>query len=57
MLRRDFTPETKATVEMLLKTLGPRPFSAPGAASPAAAEASPRPEPESAPIVLAAPPA
>lgn len=40
MLRRDFAPETKAAVQMLLSSLGPRPFSAPGPASPAAIEAA-----------------
>jgi DNA polymerase III epsilon subunit-like protein len=57
MLRRDFTPETKAAVETLLRTVEPRPFSAPGPASPVAVEASLQPEPESAAIALASPPA
>lgn len=51
MLRRDFAAETKATVEMLLKTGGPRPFSAPGPASPAAVEVA---EPEPTGVVVAA---
>lgn len=38
MLRRDFPEETKRTVEMLLRANAPRPFSAPGAASPAVVE-------------------
>ncbi|HJQ92874.1 MAG TPA: 3'-5' exonuclease [Candidatus Thermoplasmatota archaeon] len=40
MLRRDFPTETKATVNMLLRATGPRPFSAPGAASPVLVEAA-----------------
>ncbi|HUR25629.1 MAG TPA: 3'-5' exonuclease [Candidatus Thermoplasmatota archaeon] len=38
MLRRDFPTETKATVNMLLRATSPRPFSAPGQASPTTVE-------------------
>lgn len=41
MLRRDFPEETRQTVHMLLRAGAPRPFSAPGPASPSAAAAQP----------------
>lgn len=50
MLRRDFAPETKATVEALLRTMGPRPVSALGVASPAVEASVPEP------LAVAAPP-